>query len=100
MRPGGQHPAADPPPHQPNDRGSHQVSAPTGEEAAAPVPAAGPADPTQLLRERSYLVLLLLGALVGVPVAAVAYGFLGLTTEGQEWVYDSLPGELGFDGTP
>jgi H+/Cl- antiporter ClcA len=61
----------------------------------------GPAtDPTQLLRERSYVLILLLGALVGVPVAAIAYGFLGLSVKGQEWVFDTLPGTLGFDTTP
>jgi H+/Cl- antiporter ClcA len=64
--------------------------------------ATGPAstDPTQLLRERSYLAILLLGAIVGVPVAAAAYGFLGLSTKGQEWIYNTLPVDLGFDSTP
>ncbi len=77
------------------------MTAPTGGDAPAPQPAA-PAltDPTQLLRERSYIAILLLGAIVGVPVAAVAYGFLGLTTKGQEWVFTTLPVDLGFDSTP
>lgn len=58
------------------------------------------ADPSQLLRERSYIAILRLGAVVGVPVAAVAYGFLGLSTKGQEWVFSTLPVDLGFDTTP
>lgn len=35
-----------------------------------------PTDPTALLKTRSYVSLLLLGALIGVPVAAAAYYFL------------------------
>ena len=37
-----------------------------------PAPPAPTPDPTELLRSRSYVVLLVLGALLGVPVAAVA----------------------------
>jgi H+/Cl- antiporter ClcA len=78
------------------------VTPPPADDPAAPAPAAapGPTDPTQLLRQRSYLAILLLGAIVGVPVAAVAYGFLGLSTKGQEWVFSTLPVDLGFDSTP
>jgi hypothetical protein len=35
-----------------------------------------PPDPVALLRSRSYLALLVLAAIIGVPVAAVAYFFL------------------------
>ena len=52
-------------------------------------------DPTQLLRERSYVVMLVLSALIGVPVAAVAYAFLKVVSEGQRWVFTTLPGDLG-----
>ena len=77
------------------------MTAPTGDDAAVPPPATPPlTDPTQLLRERSYVAILLLGAIVGVPVAAVAYGFLGLSTKGQEWVFNTLPVDLGFDSAP
>lgn len=77
------------------------MTAPTGGDTAATPPAApASTDPTQLLRERSYIAILLLGAIIGVPVAAVAYGFLGLSTKGQNWVYNTLPVDLGFDSTP
>jgi H+/Cl- antiporter ClcA len=77
------------------------VTAPTGGDPAGPPPAApAPTDPTQLLRERSYVAILVLGAVIGVPVAAVAYAFLGLSTKGQEWVFTTLPVDLGFDSTP
>jgi len=37
--------------------------------------------PLELLRSRSYLVLLVFGAIIGVPVAAAAYFFLEGFTE-------------------
>jgi H+/Cl- antiporter ClcA len=52
------------------------------------------------LRSRGYLVLLVLAALLGVPLAAGAFGFLQLTTHMQQWVYASLPSALGFHGEP
>jgi hypothetical protein len=36
-----------------------------------------PPDPVAMLRSRSYPQLLVLAAVLGVPVSAVAYGFLG-----------------------
>jgi H+/Cl- antiporter ClcA len=57
-------------------------------------------DPTELLRSRSYIRLLVLAAAIGVPVAALAYGYLALVTHMQTWVFSSLPTGLGFAGTP
>ncbi len=62
-------------------------------------PAARP-DPLQLLRSRSYLVLLLFGAIVGVPVAAIAYFFMKLVTEAQQYLFSTLPTDLGFRAEP
>jgi H+/Cl- antiporter ClcA len=45
-------------------------------------------------------VLLVFGALLGVPVAAVAYFFLKAIEESQHYLYTSLPGDLGFHGEP
>jgi len=59
-----------------------------------------PPDPLALLRSRSYLVLLALAAVIGVPISAVAYGFLALTSKMQGWVFSSLPHALGFHGEP
>jgi H+/Cl- antiporter ClcA len=53
-----------------------------------------------LLRSRSYLVLLALAAIIGVPISAVAYGFLALVGKLQQWVYTDLPKGLGFHGEP
>ena len=54
----------------------------------------------ELVSSRGYVVLLLLGAIVGVPVAVVAYYFLKLVTEGQDYLFTTLPNDLGFDGAP
>ncbi|MHA6795524.1 chloride channel protein [Pseudonocardia bannensis] len=62
--------------------------------------AAGPADPGALLRSRGYLQLLVLAAVLGIPISAVAYGFLALVSAGQRWVYATLPGALGLGPAP
>ncbi len=59
-----------------------------------------PPDPAALLRSRSYLVLLALAAIIGVPISAVAYGFLALVGKLQPWIFTDLPKGLGFHGTP
>jgi H+/Cl- antiporter ClcA len=61
-----------------------------------------PVDVVARLRSRSYLVLLILAAALGVPIAAAAYWFLYLVNDLQKWLYQSdyLPQALGFDGTP
>ncbi len=59
-----------------------------------------PPDPQALLRSNSYVKLLLLAALLGVPVSAVAYGFLELVDWLQESLFTDLPGTLGFDSVP
>jgi chloride channel protein, CIC family len=53
-----------------------------------------------MLRSRGYLALLVFGAIVGVPVAIVAYFFLKLVNEGQQYFFTTLPSELGFRGVP
>jgi H+/Cl- antiporter ClcA len=53
-----------------------------------------------LLRSRSYVQLLVLAALIGVPVSAFAYGFLKLVDELQSAFFTSLPKDLGFDSPP
>ncbi len=59
-----------------------------------------PGDPLKLLKSRSYLSLLVLGAIVGVPVATVAYFFLEAVGKVQTEIYTDLPGTLGFHGEP
>jgi len=59
-----------------------------------------PRDPVALLRSRSYLALLALAAMIGVPISAACYFFLALVTKLQGWIFTSLPDGLGFDGEP
>ena len=69
------------------------ASTPDSQPAAAP-------SPLELLRSRPYAVLLVFAAIIGAPVAVVAYFFLKLITELQEYLYQTLPGELGFGHEP
>src|SRR3954449_4798550 len=49
-------------------------------------------DPAELLRSKAYLRLLVLAALVGVPVSAIAYFFLKVVAELQKLIFfDSAP---------
>jgi H+/Cl- antiporter ClcA len=57
-------------------------------------------DPFALLRSREYVRLLVLAALIGVPVSAIAYGFLKLVAWLQELLFTDLPETLGFDAPP
>jgi H+/Cl- antiporter ClcA len=61
---------------------------------------AQPPDPVELLRSKSYLRLLLLAAIIGVPISAVAYGFLELAHGLETQLYTDLPKHLGFDSAP
>ncbi|MFB7208787.1 chloride channel protein [Streptomyces sp. NPDC056255] len=67
-------------------------------EPASTPPAA--VNPSALIRTRGYAVLLVMAAAIGVPVSAVAFGFLALVHELQSLTYHDLPRALGFAGTP
>ena len=68
---------------------------------AAP-PAAQPAalDPVAVVRSRAYLSALVLATLLGVPISAIAYGFLALVTKVQGYLFQDLPAGLFSSGTP
>jgi H+/Cl- antiporter ClcA len=68
----------------------------TDKAAAAP---ARP-DPLAVLRSRTYLGLLVICAILGALVSAVAYFFLKLTAWLQSWLYTSVPDDLGFAKPP
>jgi H+/Cl- antiporter ClcA len=68
--------------------------------SASPPAPAGTPDPAELLKSRSYVALLVFGALLGVPVAAIAYFFLKAVGELQHYFFATLPGDLGFDHEP
>ena len=62
--------------------------------------AASPADPGALIRSRSYRVLLVFAALIGVLVSFASWCFLELVHWIQQEVYKSLPGGLGLHPVP
>lgn len=76
-------------------------STPAPAPQAAPT-AAGAAEAAlrQTLLSRGYLRLLLLSALLGVPVALACFFFVALQHELQHWVWQSLPGALGYSAPP
>jgi H+/Cl- antiporter ClcA len=57
-------------------------------------------DPRALLRSRSYIQLLVVAAVLGVPVSAAAYGFLALVDYLQKEIFTHLPHGLGLATTP
>ena len=59
-----------------------------------------PSSPGELLRSRSYLRLLVVAAVLGVPVSAAAYGFLALINYLQQEIFTHLPHGLGFRAEP
>ncbi len=69
-------------------------------QAAQPQPPEEGPDPIAVMRQRSFLKLLVLAAIVGIVSSLVAWGFLEAIHQIQVGVYDNLPGTFGFDSTP
>jgi len=57
-------------------------------------------DPLAPLRSRGYVALLVLAAVIGAPISALAYGFLALVSNAQKWIFTSLPHGLGLHAEP
>ena len=68
--------------------------------SAGDAPAGDAPDPVALLRSPSYIGLLVFGAITGVPVAVVTYFFLQAVAETQNYVFATLPEDLGFGDQP
>lgn len=72
--------------------GSTQPSGSAGEGAPSMT------DPLAAVRSKPYLAMLVLAAVLGIPISAVAYGFLALTHYLQQLLFSDLPTAL-FAGT-
>jgi len=59
-----------------------------------------PTDPKALIRSRHYRVLLVIAALIGLVVSTASWAFLELVHELQIWIYEDLPGQVGFSSQP
>ncbi|EWT01362.1 Cl- channel voltage-gated family protein [Intrasporangium oryzae NRRL B-24470] len=69
-------------------------------DAKAPPGAPTSLDPASIVRSRAYLSALVLAALLGIPISAIAYGFLALVGEIQTYLFVTLPADLFSGGTP
>ena len=65
---------------------------PTRRRRHTPTPAA--LDPAVVIRSRPYLSALVLAAILGIPISAIAYGFLALVDKIQSYLFDDLPQDL------
>ena len=57
-------------------------------------------DPLAIIRSRGYVGALVLTALIGAPISAIAYAFLAVVDGAQGFLYEDLPGILGFADIP
>jgi chloride channel protein, CIC family len=68
---------------------------PTGGAAAGP----GAMDPIAMMRTKQYVGAVVLAALLGLPISAIAYGFLVAVATIQRFIFETLPTEL-LGGSP
>ena len=70
----------------------------SADAAGSPPSPAGSAanviDPVAIMRSRAYLGSLLLAAILGVPISAIAYGFLALVSLIQRFIFTTLPTDI------
>jgi len=57
-------------------------------------------DPVAVIRSKAYLAALVLAALLGIPISAVAYGFLVLVTRVQQFLFTELPNQTFGGAAP
>ena len=69
-----------------------------GGQAAGPAVAPPAIDPVAVIRSRPYIAALILAAIAGIPISAIAYGFLALVAAIQKFVFSELPNNIF--GTP
>jgi hypothetical protein len=82
------------------DRHDQEQDGTMSMQSQEPAPAAEPTDPMALMRSRAYVKALVLAAIIGAPVSAIAYGFLALVDWLQEYLFSDLPDTLGFASVP
>src|SRR4051794_27751632 len=73
-----------------------RVGAPEPAPGSPSAGAGGPADfdPVAVIRSKRYLSALILAGILGIPVSAVAYGFLALVATIQSYLFDDLPTQV------
>jgi H+/Cl- antiporter ClcA len=69
---------------------------PKASDEAATAPVGGPPviDPVAVIRSKRYIGALVLAAILGIPISAVAYGFLALVAAIQRFLFTDLPNQM------
>jgi H+/Cl- antiporter ClcA len=69
---------------------------PEQSQHASAAPAGGPPaiDPVAVIRTKAYISALVLAAILGIPISAIAYGFLALVTAIQKFLFTNLPNQI------
>jgi H+/Cl- antiporter ClcA len=69
---------------------------PTASHHDGTVAASGPPpmDPVAVIRSKRYIGALVLAAIVGIPISAIAYGFLALVSAIQRLIFTELPNQM------
>lgn len=57
-------------------------------------------DPGAVIRSKPYIAALVLAAVAGIPISAIAYGFLALVAEVQELLFSDLPDQIFGNAPP
>ena len=82
---------------------NHPASRPDAEANRQATRAPGGAaavDPITVIRSRQYISALILAAVAGIPISAVAYGFLALVAVLQKLLFTNLPNQIFGSTTP
>jgi H+/Cl- antiporter ClcA len=66
----------------------------SGEAATAPVGGPPAIDPVSVIRSKRYIGALALAAILGIPISAIAYGFLALVAAIQRYLFTDLPNQM------
>jgi H+/Cl- antiporter ClcA len=81
--------------------GPTNPASPVAGQRAASAPGGPPAvDPVAVIRSRAYIAALVLAAILGIPIAAIAYGFLALVAAIQRLLFSELPNQVFGGAAP
>jgi hypothetical protein len=74
---------------------------PEADHRAADGPGGPPTiDPVAVIRSKAYIAALVFAAIAGIPISAIAYGFLALVAAIQQLLFFDLPEQLLGGSTP
>jgi chloride channel protein, CIC family len=82
-----------------NDPGNGAVPA-SSQRAGSPAGGPPAIDPVAVIRSKQYIGALVLAAIVGIPISAIAYGFLALVAAIQHFLFSQLPEQLFGSSVP